>query len=168
MFLRDATARGGETFKQTKKLMSLIVAGLACTTFAGCRADDSGRYHSADEATREYAAATKEWSLAPGATWPEHPYLSTLHGGEAMYEKGSGKIDASFDWWCSWALRLKTPQTDEQRRETEMNVLRIRETPFYQGLIPKDRSAFNRDVVYPAMDGNFAGASVVAEQNCTQ
>lgn len=150
-------------------LFTFIISVTALGT--GCRANQSdgggySNYVSAKEATQEYKEAAKKWDLAPGSVWPTEPYPDRFNGGEAFYDKGSGDVDASFDWWCSWVRELTEAQTEERRKTAEAHVLGIRETPFYYGLTPGDRLSFNEDVVEPALAGDFYGASRVAELSC--
>ncbi|MFY1595977.1 hypothetical protein [Micromonospora sp. WMMD737] len=155
---------------QRLKNLSALILTLAVALTTGCQSDDDvsyANYQPADKANHEYREAAKKWDLAPGATWPTEPFADRLSdGNEAYYEKGSGVVDASFDWWCSWALTLTRQQTEQERKISQDHVLRIHETPFYQRLIPQDREAFDRDVVKPALTGDFSGATMVANTNC--
>lgn len=144
-----------------------IAAAASVAALTGCSTQEQPSYLTAAEITKDYHSAAQSWDLPPGSTWPAKPYDERgPDGAEIRYERGMGSKDASFDWWCLWIEDLRRAKTDDQRATAREHVLRIRDTPFYNGLPSEDRSDFDKDVVTPAQSGNYSGVMNVAEQSC--
>lgn len=155
------------------RFRALIVASVVISLLAGCQISTQGHanasaYLSAQQATEEYKNEAKRWELAPGHTWQATPYATKFHDGkEVAYERGIGRHDASFDWWCSWAETLLDAPGDEERDAAAHQVLRIHETSWYtEALVAEDKEAFDRDVFYGVQNGNYSGITAVVKQSC--
>ncbi|MEU8078342.1 hypothetical protein AB0B31_23185 [Catellatospora citrea] len=166
--------------KKTTRLVvlasaTILTASLVWVTSAGRSGANDGQetldgiaYLTAQQTMAEYEQEATKWTFAPMRPQPKKTYADTLSDGkQAMYQKGTARIDASFDWWCSWARMLVEAQTPADHDTALPHVLSVHQTPFYaEGLVPQDRPVFDHDVVTPAQAGDYSGVKAAVTQNC--
>jgi hypothetical protein len=91
----------------------LAMAAAAALALAGCGAEDGARTQTvaapvlvdATQARAEYAAQTRRLDLPEGYSWPSSPPLlrEDLVPAGHMFERGVGRQEAEFHWYCAWA-----------------------------------------------------------------
>ncbi|MEV6343821.1 hypothetical protein [Actinoplanes sp. NPDC051851] len=104
-------------------------------TVAACASSGqaAANWLSGTQASAEYRDEARGLTLAPGWDWPaDLDYPDKVDGDDIAYEKNTGRIDAGLYWYCSWALTYVEADTDADRTTALRQVLRLRETKYYQ------------------------------------
>ncbi|MFI6823130.1 hypothetical protein ACIBJE_19555 [Micromonospora sp. NPDC050187] len=83
-----------------------------------------------------------------------------------MYEVNLGRIEASWYWHCSWAVRFFSVTSPAEKQESLAKVLDLRESAFYKlGL--DEREKHRRDqVLDDASAGNVEKLEQIITINC--
>ena len=92
-------------------MLTRFSSALLVATFilVGCGAPAEPTYLTADATDAEYIDASATLDLPAGAAFPDPNHASLADDGNAIfYERGSGRNDAQYFWYCAWAAEATT------------------------------------------------------------
>ena len=151
------------------------IVSAVCTTFVlvagltACSEDEESGPPSIthEEANAEFFDEAAQWTLPEGWGWPDGPVYSGVgpDGARAVYGPDIGRVDATFYWFCAWTLTLIEATDGTEREHALEQVLRVRETPYFQVGLNGGGSVAER--VDAAAAGDLRGLTDFAEANCT-
>jgi hypothetical protein len=155
-----------------KGLLATVFVGVALMG-AGCGGPDKpvGPKDglTPGEAVAEYQAESKTLALAPGWKWPADPAFDpTGPDGKPMYyQRGYGKAQAGFYWYCSWS-RVYLAAQGQARDDAWTQVVKVRDTYYYKvAMLPPDQAEFESGLTKAGL-GDLTQFTEVITLNCPE
>lgn len=151
-------------------ICSFVLIVVIPITYYAMAYDGRFKALSPEETLEEYRIEAESLTLAPGWEWPESPVLSKApDGNDIMYERGWGKQEADFYWFCSWISRTIDPQLSKTEQQKALkNVLSIRTKYFYTTALADESKPFFDQMLQKASDGNMEDLKEYYELNCSK
>jgi hypothetical protein len=154
-----------------KKLMLALAAVLTLASACGQDNAAEGAYDGMTPAQTkdEYHAEAATLSLAPGWAWPQEIKLDEAgpDGRPMDYQRGYGKTQANWYWYCSWGRTFLAAQ-GTQREEAYGNMQKIRDLFYYKvALLPADRVRFEKTLAEAGL-GDTAEMANTITLNCPE
>lgn len=127
-------------------------------------------YLSKDDTGAEYRAEAENWELAPGWEWPGvlgYTGVGPDGTGVAYYERGTGRVDATYYWYCSWGRAALHASTARDEAVAIDKLLNLTETPYYLlGLVFEEDRLYVDRIVEGLATGDLTRLAIDVEANC--
>ena len=159
----------------SRALGTVAAIALAATLLGGCsatpteqptqEASEEAAFNGLDGAVAEYEAATAEYALPDGYTYPESPFADST----GSYQAGYGATEAVRYWNCAWGRTYLAAQgVDPTAADAALTQFAaIRDTEVYQLYFdPASAYPLFDDAVSKGQLGDPSGVQLLVDGGC--